>query len=74
MVHVEDISAREAVHVGIANDISQDMMSTLKNIGVTKLYSHQVWMLHAWLFAKIHIFLDVFLHHLWSHGSYRQNQ
>ncbi|KAL5539552.1 hypothetical protein UlMin_045285 [Ulmus minor] len=47
MVHVEDIGARKAVHLEIPNELSQNMISALKNIGVTKLYNHQAESIQA---------------------------
>lgn len=42
IVHVEDIHAREAVHVEIPDALSDNTKTALKSIGISKLYSHQV--------------------------------
>ena len=47
IAHMEDIGSRKAVHVEIPNVLSQNMIAALKHIGITKLYSHQVWMLYS---------------------------
>jgi DEAD/DEAH box helicase domain-containing protein len=41
MVHVEDIGARKATYMEIPNQLSENMGSALKSMGITKLYSHQ---------------------------------
>lgn len=42
VVHVEKISARNATYVEIPSSLSESTMLALKNVGVTRLYSHQV--------------------------------
>lgn len=41
-MHVEDIAARKANYVEIPEELSNNVISALKCIGVAKLYSHQV--------------------------------
>ncbi|XAR63839.1 DNA helicase [Bertholletia excelsa] len=52
MVHVEEISARVANHVEIPNELSENMKSALKRIGITRLYSHQAESVRASLAGK----------------------
>ncbi|KAL5818090.1 hypothetical protein ACOSQ3_026468 [Xanthoceras sorbifolium] len=52
IVHVEDIGAREAVHVEIPNELSDNARSALKCIGISKLYSHQAESISASLAGK----------------------
>ncbi|KAF6140055.1 hypothetical protein GIB67_001796 [Kingdonia uniflora] len=47
IVHVEEIAARTAVHVEMPSEISETIISTLKRIGISKLYSHQAESLQA---------------------------
>ncbi|XP_059453824.1 uncharacterized protein LOC132184275 isoform X1 [Corylus avellana] len=47
MVHVEDVGARKATYVEIPNQLSDNMRSALKSLGITKLYSHQVESIEA---------------------------
>ena len=42
--HVEDISARKAVHVEVPSELTENLRSGLHSIGITQLYSHQVLM------------------------------
>lgn len=42
IVHIEIIEAKEAVYVELPNDLSKTMKEALKQIGISKLYSHQV--------------------------------
>ncbi|XP_062159413.1 uncharacterized protein LOC133866791 isoform X4 [Alnus glutinosa] len=42
MVHVEDVGAKKATYAEIPNQLSDNMRSALKSLGITKLYSHQV--------------------------------
>ncbi|KAK1564744.1 hypothetical protein Q3G72_010528 [Acer saccharum] len=52
IVHVEDIGAREAVHVEIPNELSDNARSALKCIGISKLYCHQAESISASLAGK----------------------
>ncbi|PON82996.1 UBQ, helicase-c and DEAD-like helicase domain-containing protein [Trema orientale] len=52
IVHVEDIGGRKATYVEIPNKLSEKMISALKHIGVTKLYSHQAESIEASLAGK----------------------
>lgn len=42
MVHIEEISARVANLVEIPEELSENMKSALRCIGINRLYSHQV--------------------------------
>lgn len=55
IVHVEDIAARKANYVEIPEELSNNVISALKCIGVEKLYSHQVWLIFMLLFNKAYI-------------------
>nr|XP_015900835.1 uncharacterized ATP-dependent helicase YprA isoform X4 [Ziziphus jujuba var. spinosa] len=52
IVHVEDIDARKANYTEIPKEISQNMISALKDFGVSKLYSHQAESIQASLAGK----------------------
>ncbi|KAK4563302.1 hypothetical protein RGQ29_005703 [Quercus rubra] len=41
MVHVEDIGARKAAYMEILNQLSENLRSALKSMGINKFYSHQ---------------------------------
>lgn len=63
IVHVEDIGARRPVYVEVPHELSENMRSALHSIGITQLYSHQVWMfLRLWgtIFPEEHQLLNVF--------------
>lgn len=45
IVHIEDIPGRKAKYVEIPVELSENVKSALKRIGITRLYSHQVWIL-----------------------------
>ena len=45
IVHVEVVNARVAELKEIPEEFSESAKSVLKSLGITKLYSHQVWML-----------------------------
>ncbi|XP_023531211.1 uncharacterized protein LOC111793522 isoform X1 [Cucurbita pepo subsp. pepo] len=47
IVHVEDIAARKANYVEIPEELSNNVISALKCIGVAKLYSHQTRSIEA---------------------------
>lgn len=42
VVHIENITARNATYVEIPSVLSESTVLALKNIGITRLYSHQV--------------------------------
>ncbi|KAJ4713250.1 ATP-dependent helicase [Melia azedarach] len=52
IVHIEDIHAREAVHVEIPDALSDNTKTALKSIGISKLYSHQAESIMASLSGK----------------------
>ncbi|KAK3225471.1 hypothetical protein Dsin_005333 [Dipteronia sinensis] len=52
IVHVEDIGDREAIHVEIPNELSDNARSALKCIGISKLYCHQAESISASLAGK----------------------
>ncbi|XP_009607305.1 uncharacterized protein LOC107788816 isoform X1 [Nicotiana tabacum] len=52
VVHVEKISARNATYVEIPSSLSESTMLALKNVGVTRLYSHQAESIQASLGGK----------------------
>ncbi|XP_022135057.1 uncharacterized protein LOC111007140 isoform X2 [Momordica charantia] len=52
IVHVEDIAARKANYVEIPEELSNNVISALKCIGVEKLYSHQARSIEASLAGK----------------------
>lgn len=52
IVHIEDICARKAIYSDIPAELSEKTRSTLKYIGVSKLYSHQAESIQASLLGK----------------------
>ncbi|XP_052179603.1 uncharacterized protein LOC127792955 [Diospyros lotus] len=52
IVHVEDIGARVANYVEIPSELSENMRSALKCIGITRLYRHQLESVQASLAGK----------------------
>nr|XP_016493150.1 PREDICTED: uncharacterized ATP-dependent helicase YprA-like isoform X3 [Nicotiana tabacum] len=52
VVHIEKISARNATYVEIPSSLSESTMLALKNVGVTRLYSHQAESIQASLGGK----------------------
>ncbi|XP_030939060.1 uncharacterized protein LOC115963945 isoform X4 [Quercus lobata] len=52
MVHVEDIGARKATYMEIPNQLSENLRSALKSMGIAKLYSHQAESIQASLAGK----------------------
>ncbi|XP_024168520.1 uncharacterized ATP-dependent helicase YprA isoform X1 [Rosa chinensis] len=52
IVHVEDIGARNAVHVEVPQELSENLRSVLHSIGITQLYSHQAESIQASLTGK----------------------
>ncbi|XP_020537574.1 uncharacterized ATP-dependent helicase YprA isoform X2 [Jatropha curcas] len=52
IVHVEDIGARNAICVEIPHELSDNIKSSLKCMGITKLYSHQAESIMASLAGK----------------------
>ncbi|XP_038878310.1 uncharacterized ATP-dependent helicase YprA isoform X4 [Benincasa hispida] len=52
IVHVEDIGARKANYVEIPKELSNNVVSALKCIGVANLYSHQAQSIEASLAGK----------------------
>ncbi|XP_020090142.1 uncharacterized protein LOC109711479 isoform X2 [Ananas comosus] len=52
IVHIEIIEAKEAVYVELPNDLSKTMKEALKQIGISKLYSHQAEAIQSSLSGK----------------------
>ncbi|CAH9142638.1 unnamed protein product [Cuscuta epithymum] len=52
VVHVEEINARNATYVEIPSELSELTKVALKNIGITRLYSHQAESVQASLAGK----------------------
>ncbi|XP_016545610.2 uncharacterized ATP-dependent helicase YprA isoform X2 [Capsicum annuum] len=52
VVHVENITARNATYVEIPSELSESTILALKNIGITRLYSHQAESIQASLAGK----------------------
>ncbi|XP_055826142.1 uncharacterized protein LOC129894460 isoform X2 [Solanum dulcamara] len=52
VVHIENITARNATYVEIPSALSESTRLALKNIGITRLYSHQAESIQASLAGK----------------------
>ncbi|KAK6795347.1 hypothetical protein RDI58_008800 [Solanum bulbocastanum] len=52
VVHIENITARNATYVEIPSALSESTVLALKNIGITRLYSHQAESIQASLAGK----------------------
>ncbi|XP_010318873.1 uncharacterized protein [Solanum lycopersicum] len=52
VVHIENITARNATYVEIPSVLSESTVLALKNIGITRLYSHQAESIQASLAGK----------------------
>ncbi|PHT47605.1 hypothetical protein CQW23_11813 [Capsicum baccatum] len=52
VVHVENITVRNATYVEIPSELSESTILALKNIGITRLYSHQAESIQASLAGK----------------------
>ncbi|KAK6148636.1 hypothetical protein DH2020_019548 [Rehmannia glutinosa] len=51
VVHIEEISARNAKYVEIPRQLSENVKSALNRVGITRLYSHQAESIQASLLA-----------------------
>lgn len=52
VVHIENITARNATYVEIPSALSESTILAMKNIGITRLYSHQAESIQASLAGK----------------------
>ncbi|KAL8144948.1 hypothetical protein AgCh_003239 [Apium graveolens] len=55
IVHIEDIPGRKANYVEIPVEVSENVKSALRRIGITRLYSHQIESIKASLAGKMQL-------------------